>query len=113
MKSILEYTDKYGTNCLIISFQPMEWYRIETKKYPTTLTGMFTEIEDTIMYLIEEGEEHGVDMQTILDTRNKAGQTLFHWATQYSEKIALALLERDVIVNTIRYDFVTPSFYVS
>ena len=74
---------------------------------------MFAEIEETIMFLIEEGERHGVEMNTILNTRNQEGETLFDWATQYSEKIALALLQRSVTVNTIRGDFATPEFKVS
>ena len=79
----------------------------------TSLTGMFTEIETSVLFLVEEGEKHGVEMSTILNTRNKEGTTLFNWATIYSEKIALALLERNVIVNTIDSNFVTPKFKVS
>ena len=74
---------------------------------------MITEIEEAILYLIEQGEKHGVEMKTIIDTRNKNGNTLFGWATKYSENIALALLERDVVVNTIKNDFDTPWFEVS
>ena len=113
MKSILEYTNEDGNNCLMISFQPMSKYKNKTKKWPTTSTGMFTEIEEAIMFLIDEGEKHGVDTKTVIDTRNKNGNTLFYGAAQYSEKIALALLERDVIVNTITSDFGTPFFKVS
>ena len=108
MKSILEFTDKNGDSCLMISFQPMKRY----KKFPTSSTGMFSEIEKTLLFLIEEGEKRGVEMNTILNTRNKTGRTLFHWATQYSEKIALVLLERNVIVNTIKSNFDTPWFKV-
>ena len=113
MKSILEFTDEYGNNCLMISFQPMSNYKIKTDEYPSSSTGMFSEIETTLLFLIEEGEKHGVEMSTILNTRDKNGVTLFHWATIYSEKISLALLERNVLVNTIKSDFLTPLFKVS
>ena len=113
MKSILEYTDKFGNNCLMVSFQPMWQYNDRTDEDPTTSTGMFTEIEETILYLIKEGEKYGVDMKTILDTRNKSGSTIFSLATKYSENIALALLERDVTVNTIISKFNTCLLYTS
>ena len=113
MKSILEFTDTDGFNCLMISFQRMWEYKNETGNYPTRSTGMFSEIETTIFFLIEEGERCGVEMSTILNTRSNDGTTLFDWATQFSEKIALALLERNIIVNTIRGDFDTPWFKVS
>ena len=113
MKSILEFTDEDGNNCLMTSFQRMQWYLKKTQNYPSSSTGMFSEIETTLLFLIEEGERHGVEMSTILNTRAKNGDTLFQWATLYSEKIALALLERNVIVNTISSDFQTPSFKVS
>ena len=113
MNSIFEFTNETGTNCLIISFQSMWRCKKKTKKYPTSSTGMFSDIERTIIFLIEEGEKHGLDMNTILNTSDKHGGTLFHKATIYSEKIALALLERNVIVNTITSDFMTPRFKVS
>ena len=113
MKWVLEFTDKDGFNCLMISFQPIINYYDETDENPTSSTGMFSEIETTVRYLIEEGDKHGVDMSTILNARNKNGETLFVWATEYSEKIALALLERNVIVNTIDSTFQTPIFKVS
>ena len=113
MKSILEFTNETGSNCLMTSFQSMYRYWYGTGEYPTCSTGMFSEIENTLLFLIEEGERHGVEMSTILNTRNKQGSTLFSWATQFSEKIALALLERNVIVNTITSNFDTPQFKVS
>ena len=113
MKSVLEYTDAEGFSCLMVSFQPINRYWNVTKEYANSSTGMFSEIETTIMFLIKEGEKHGVDMSKVLNTRDKEGKTLFHMATEYSEKIALALLERNVIVNTISSDFNTPWFKVS
>ena len=113
MKSTLEFTHETGVNCLMVSFQQMCRYINKTGQYPTSSTGMFTEIETTILFLIEQGEKHGVDMSTILNTRNKGGETLFYWATMYSEKIALTLLESNVIVTTITSNFNTPWFKVS
>ena len=113
MKSILEFTVEDGNNCLMILFQPMERYWNKIRKHPSSSTGMFSEIETTLLFLIEEAEGCGVEMSTILNTRNKNGTTLFQWASQYSEKIALALLERNVIVNTVESDFDTPYFKVS
>ena len=113
MKSILEFKNDSGSNSLMISFNPIWRYWNETKTYPTSSTGMFSDIEATVLLLIREGEKQGVEMSTILNTRNQEGETLFDWATQYSEKIALALLQRSVTVNTIRGDFATPEFKVS
>ena len=95
------------------TFQSIITYNGKTGDYPSSSTGMFSEIESTLLFLIEEGEKCGVEMSTILNTRDKDGQTLFLWATRYSEKIALALLERNVIVTTIKSNFDTPWFKVS
>ena len=93
MKSILEFTEKRaGYNCLMASLNPMFNNKISTGKNPTASTGMFSEIESTILYLIEEGEKHGVEMKSILDNRSKDGGTLFRYATVVSEKTALKLL---------------------
>ena len=113
MKTVLEFTAEDGNNCLMISFQSMWRYKNRTKNYPSSSTRIFSEIETTIMFLIEEGDKCGVEMDKILNTKDKSGKTLFSWAARYSEKIALALLERNVIVNTIESDFETPSFQVS
>ena len=113
MKSILEFTNQNGTNCLMASFQPMWRYTKETGELPLNSPGMVSEIEETLLFLIEEGKTHGVEMSTILNMRQKNGSTLFGWATQFSEKISLALLERNVVVNTISSDFTTPEFVVS
>ena len=75
MKSVFEFTERNGNNCLMISFHPMQNYKDETKKNPTSSTGMFTEIETTILYLIVEGEKHGVEISTILNTSSKSGGT--------------------------------------
>ena len=109
----MHFTNEVGFNCLIASFQLMGQYKLKTGRNPTNSTGMFCEIEETLLFLTEESERHGVDMSTILNTRNNEGATLFNWATHYSEKIALALLERNVTVNTVTSDFGTPWFKVS
>ena len=113
MKTIFDFTNENGSNCLLISFVSMDWYQSKTGQFPTKSTGMFSEIETTILFLIEQGEKHVFEMGTILNARSKQGVTLFQWATRYSEKIALALLEHKVIVNTITSDFCTPWFKVS
>ena len=97
----------------MMSFVPMWWYWKKTKEYPTSSTGMFSEIETTPLFFIGESERRGIEISTILNARCKNGQTFFKLSTEYSEKIALALLERNVIVNTIRSDFDTPWFKVS
>ena len=70
--------------------------------------GLFEEIESTLLFLIEQGDIHGLDMVKILNWRNKSGNTLFSRAAAYSEKISLALLERDVFVNTVDCQFSGP-----
>ena len=66
-----------------------------------------------MFYLIEVGDEHGVDMAEVLEKTDNNGWTLFHWATWYLEQVALYLLKRGVKVNTVDLRFSTPSFRVS
>ena len=75
MKSIFEFTDKDGYNCLMQTFQPMWRYYNETDDYPTISTGMFSEIETTVLFLIEEGEKSGWTVENGVFTFNASDAT--------------------------------------
>ena len=106
--SVLNYTNVSGNNCLMITLELMLWHHKSMRKFPTSSTGLFEEIESTLLFLIEQGDIHGLDMIKILNWRNKSGNTLFSRAVVYSEKISSALLERDVFVNTVDCQFSGP-----
>ena len=113
LKSIFNYKDKNGINCLIISFDMMIWYHHETGNVPDSSMPLFNEIETTILYLIKLAEDNKLNMDKILNSVTANGKTLFMNAALYSESLALELLKRNVDVKTVDDSFQTPSFRVS
>ena len=92
----------------------MAKYRSRNKqKYPDASTGLFHEIEATVEYLIQLGDQHNLNMNEILNHKAKDAVTLFWWAAHYSEKLAKILIQRNVKVNTVDNTFMIPIFRVS
>ena len=87
--------------------------KIKTKNYPDASIGLFNEIEATIEFLIQLGDQYNLNMEEILNHKGHDGTTLFYKATFYSEKVAKMLLQRNVKVNTVDDKFMTPIFRVS
>ena len=81
--------------------------------YPDASVGLFTEIEATIEFLIQLGDQYNLNMEMILNHKANNGITLFWWAAYHSEKVAKMLLQRNVKVNTIDQKFDIPTFRVS
>ena len=112
--SIFAHQDQDGYNCLISVFDLMTQYFIRNNKNrPSASTGLFTEIEATVEYLIQLGDKHNLNMTQILNHKIKKGLTLFYKAAFYSEKVAKILIQRNVKVNTVDDTFLTPNFKVS
>ena len=80
---------------------------------PDASIGLFSEIEATIEFLIEWGDQYNLNMEAILNHKGNDGKTLFWWAAYYSEKVATMLLQRNVKVNTVDQKFMIPVFRVS
>ena len=90
-KSVFEFQDNEGFNCLITLFHVANKYiRINKKE---TSGPMLVDIEVSCLYLIEVAMSYNLDLETILNHTTKGGETLFHGATFYSEKLAIYLLE--------------------
>lgn len=85
VKNVLNYTEENGSNCLIQCFGMAIDYANENDASPKPTTGMMTEIEDTILFLIVMGELNNVDMNRVLNHTAKNGTTLFDSASRYSE----------------------------
>ena len=81
--------------------------------YPDASTGLFSEIEATVEYLIRLGDQYNLNMDEILNHKAKNGTTLFYMAAYYSEKLAKILIQRNVKVNTVDSRFMIPTFRVS
>ena len=81
--------------------------------YPSASTGLFSEIEATVEYLIRLGDQYNLNMDEILNHKTKNGVTLFTQAAYYSKKVAKILIQRNVKVNTVDQKFLTPFFRVS
>ena len=113
IKDVLEYEDKDGTNCLIALFHVLKRHRNEGAGKDPSGTEMAIEVEKSVEYLIELGENEGLEMNKISEKTNKSGQTLFENATFYSPDLALQLLNRGINTKSIDEKFMTPQFKVS
>ena len=112
-KSIFEFADNEGFNCLMILFDMMKRYAIKTSEYPDSNLALFGEIESTALYLIKVAEDNKLNMNDTLNSTTNLGQTLFHNAALYSELLASYLLKRNVVITTVDQLFQIPSFRVS
>ena len=113
VESIFDYKNKNGSNCMLISFEMMNRYNIETGNFSDSSMPMFNEIESTLFYLIKLAEDNKLNMDKILNWTANDGETLFKSAAWYSESLATELLKRNVDVKTVDNLFQTPSFEVS
>ena len=84
-----------------------------SKKYPDASNRLFSEIELTVEYLIQLGDQHKLNMNEILNHKSKNGSTLFFIAASFSEKLARMLMQRNVKVNIVDQKFMIPHFRVS
>ena len=98
---------------MIISFDMMAKYQIETGNLPDSSMKMFNKIESTICYLIKLVENNKLNLNKILNWVAEDGMTLFFRATVYSESLAIELLKRNVDVKIVDNLFQTLSFRVS
>ena len=113
-KSIFEFVDEDGYNCLLIVFDMMHRYKNRTRKYPDSSMPMFTEIESTVRYLLKLAEDNNLDMDKIINWTGLNGDTLFANAACYSESLANELLKKKVVVvTTVDNRFMIPTFAVS
>ena len=60
-------------------------YRNTNNKYPDLTKPMLIEAEETIIYLIQLGDQHGVNIDKVLNAVSKNGKTFFYRATVLSE----------------------------
>ena len=117
VRAVFEFKGQENDNCLTILFDGATKYRIKTGKYPPGWV-LFA-VEQTCSYLIELAKLAELDLNQILNHKNKSGETVFLRASLFSEKISKQLLketdangEKVVKVNSISDIFVTPSFRV-
>ena len=97
LEQLFAYKNDEGRNCLLEAL----WYDKSEGA------------EESVLYLIELGDQHGVDMAEVLNETDNGGGTLFYYATLRSKQLALYLFKRGVKVNTVDKSFSTPSFRVS
>ena len=114
VNDVLEYRNNNGFNCLLISTDLIVKYNNATGKYPNDTNEIKRQSEEVILYLIDLGFKHNVDMVKVLNATTNIGKTLFFGMTLYNyEKVAVLLIDNDVRVNSIDQYFQTPSFEVS
>ena len=111
VKSVIEFQDHEGLNCLIGLFQMASWYRNRTEEYPSG--PMLREIDESCLYLIQLSKDFKLDLSKVLNRTAKNGNTLLSEASVFSENVTEYLLaEKDIRVNSIDDTFITPFFRV-
>ena len=100
------------TSCVFAAFAMMREYNSRTWQVPNSSVGMFNEIESLLIYFLQLAEENNIDMDKVINLTSPSGQSFFHLATMFSENISLELLKRNVKVNRINSEFMTPHFRV-
>lgn len=94
MANLFDYHGKNGHNCLTICFDLAEKYEKVTNTFPQPTTGMMSEIDKTIRYLIKLGDDHYVYMDHVLNHATNSEKTLLSTARQYSKQLSGYLLNR-------------------
>ena len=112
IQSIFEY-DHNGGNCLFAAFGMMRDYLAETKQCPNSSIDMYNEIESLIIYFLRLAEQYNVDLEQVINYTNEGGQSIFHLAILFTEKVSSELIRRNVKVNKIDNRFSTPYFMVN
>ena len=110
IESLFQFQNPTAINCLLIIFDMANKYRNENDEYPSG--PKLHDIEKSCLYLIELAKSSNLDLKKILNQANKAGSTLFFYASIHSEEITKRLLLEPVRVNSISDKFVTPFFRV-
>ena len=108
IESVFKFRNQQGESCLTVLFEMAAAYRNRTQEYPSDQ--MMHNIEESFLFLTELAKSVGLDKY--LDHTTDCGETPFFSASMYSEKLADVLL-KNVKVNTINHNFLTPSFRVS
>ena len=127
VQNIFDYKYK-GMNCLQAAYQKMKVLGTEVKmecglskpcysnpfknRLLRNHDGKLQAYESLILYLIQLADINNIDLSALFDHTNELGESFFHNAIMFSEKIAFALIERNVKVNRINNAFTTPYLMV-
>ena len=68
-------------------------------------------IEDRFFKLVEAGQKYGYDIDAIIEIPDLLGSTVFEAATYFSVKICMYILNRNIRINNIQINFVSPVFH--
>jgi len=112
VKKLLNNSLGDGVNCLTACFELALSYEQKNNALPESNTGLMTDIEECVQFLIKKGDEHlsKEEMDQVLNQITPDGCTLFASASRFSEKLAEQLLDRGVEVKTMDAKFRTPRF---
>ena len=111
IESVLEFQDYLGGNCLIHLFQIAYAFRRDSWCDPSG--PMLSDIEESCLYFVRKIKEFKLDSRKLLNHTTKYGGNFFTAASMFSETITRYLLtEKDVWVNAIDHQYLTPSLGV-
>ena len=84
--------------------------RILLKKSESELSEIVTETETLFEILVAMAIKNGYDVDAILKNPDLRGETCYDIASRFSEKISNNILNRGIIVNSIRTDMMVRDF---
>ena len=68
-------------------------------------------IEDRFFKLVEAGQKYEYDIDAIIEKPDLLGSTVFEAAIDFSDKICMYILNRNIRINNIQINFVSPVFH--
>ena len=110
VQSIFSFEDQ-DSNCLFVMFDMMRGYRNRTDDFPDSSIELFNEFESLFIYMLQLAEQNDIDMDRLINYTNEGGQSLFYWASRYSNKISIELINRNVKVNRMDHKNTAPDFF--
>ena len=68
-------------------------------------------IEERFFKLVEAGQKYEYDIDAIIEKPDLLGSTVFEAAVNFSDKICMYILNRNIRINNIQINFVSPVFH--
>ena len=107
-----DYVGKHRMTIYITCFQNILNFRdYLLSEKETKLLGELTAKTETIfIFLVEEGNKRGYDVNSILEIPDSTGFTCFSYASQFSRKISDYIIGKGIKLNSINTGMMVPDF---
>ena len=104
------YVGRDGLTIYSSYFQTYINARFTLERPEADWKNLVSKTETVFEFLVEEGNRHGFDVDSILEIPTSSGSTCFSIASQCSKKISDYIIQRGIKVNSITTDMMIPAF---